>query len=95
MFSQFDMQARTARLVPPVAAAWPPMVMSLMLLVVGMTPALGQVQSSASEQGATPMDRIDMANPQSGHAVFSTPAKPEEKSPFIHDSKFSAQLRSF
>jgi hypothetical protein len=66
--------------------------MGLMLLI--SSPALGQAPSSV-EQGVTPMDRIDMANPQSGHTVFSAPTKPEERSPFIHDSKFSAQLRSF
>jgi hypothetical protein len=66
---------------------------SLMLLIGGLAPALGQTPSTV-EQGATPMDRIDMANPQSGQTVFSTP-EPEEKSPFIDDSKFSAQLRSF
>lgn len=95
MFSQFDMQARATRCVLPVAAACLPMVMSLMLLVGGMTPALGQGQSSASEQGATPMDQLDMASPQPGHTLLPPPAKPEEKSPFVHDSKFSAQLRSF
>jgi hypothetical protein len=70
--------------------------MSLLLLVGGMTPALGQVQSGGSaEQGATHMDQIDMSNPQPGHTLVPSPAKPEEKSPFIHDSKFSAQLRTF
>jgi hypothetical protein len=70
--------------------------MSLVLLVGGMNPALGQAQSGGSaEQGATPMDQIDMSNPQPGLTVIPAPAKPEEKSPFIHDSKFSAQLRTF
>jgi len=70
--------------------------MSLLLLVGGMTPALGQVQSAGSaEQGATPMDQIDMSNPQPGNTLVPSPAKLEERSPFIHDSKFSAQLRTF
>ena len=70
--------------------------MSLMVLVSGMTPALGQLQSGGSaEQGTTHMDQIDMSNPQSGQTLVPPPAKPEEKSAFIHDSKFSGQLRTF
>ena len=70
--------------------------MSLLLLVGGMTPALGQVQSGGSaEQGTTHMDQIEMSNPQPGQTLVPPPAKPEEKSPFIHDSKFSGQLRTF
>jgi hypothetical protein len=65
-----------------------------MLLIGGVTPALGQVPGTeAVEQGATPMDQSNMANPQPEQNIFPAPAKSDN--PFIDDSKFSAQLRSF
>ena len=70
--------------------------MSLMLLIGGITPALGQSPTIESvEQGATPMDHIDMSTSQPRLPVFPTPAPPEVTSPFIRDSKFDAQLRTF
>jgi len=70
--------------------------MSLMLLIGGMTPALGQAQSTGSaEQGVTPMHQMDMANPQPGQTPVPSPVKPGEGSPFISDSKFSGQVRTF
>ena len=70
--------------------------MSLMLLIGGVTPALGQAPMIESvEQGATPMDHIDMSSSQPRQPVFPTVAPPEVKSPFILDSKFDAQLRTF
>lgn len=36
-----------------------------------------------------------MANPESEREVFPPPATPEQRSPFIRDTKFSAQLRSY
>ncbi len=68
-----------------------------MLLIGGVTPALGQAPATESvEQGATPMDQMEMANPQPGQPLVPAPAKPQEWwSSFINDSKFSAQLRTF
>jgi hypothetical protein len=68
---------------------------TVMLLIAGVTPALGQAPAESVEQGTTPMDQMEMANPQPGQTLIAPPAKPEERSPFIHDSKFSAQLRTF
>jgi hypothetical protein len=81
--------------VPRLTVAWPLMVTSLVLLAGGMTPALGQVQfPDSAEQGTTHMDRIDMGSPQPGQTLPPS-AMPEEKSPFIRDSRFSAQVRTF
>ncbi len=67
-----------------------------MALVFSAETALAQGESILSvEQGATPMHQSDMANPQVGQALVAAPEKPEDISPFIHDARFSAQLRSF
>ncbi len=71
-------------------------VMSLMLLIAGVTPALGQSPTiQSAEQGTTPMDQMDMRSSQPWLSVFPTLAPPEVTSPFIRDSKFDAQLRTF
>lgn len=62
-------------------------------LVVGMAPA--RAASDSVEQGATPMDQIDLANPQPGQVVAPPPEKPAEASPFFSDAKVSAQARTF
>lgn len=41
------------------------------------------------------MHQSDMAGPQLGQAMVTAPEKPEDRSPFIHDARSSAQLRSF
>ncbi len=71
--------------------------MTFTLVMGGVTPALGQSPTTESvEQGATPMDQIDMGSPHPQQPVFSTTAPPEVKSsPFINDSKFDAQFRTF
>ena len=74
--------------------AWPLAVLSLVLLLGSVPPAAAQAADSAGE-GATSMDQINMANPEPGHALVAPAAKPAEKSPFIDDSKLSAQLRTF
>jgi hypothetical protein len=59
-------------------------------------PALAQgVSATSTEQGATPMDQIDMASPPSGQALVTPSEKPEARSPFMDDAKFSAQLRTY
>ena len=68
------------------------------LLFIPVIPdaALAREESSSStEQGATPMHQSNMASPQPGLALVAAPEKPEDISPFIHDARFSAQLRSF
>jgi len=80
---------------PDRAAAWSITAMSLTLLVGGVSPALGQTQPvDPVEQGATPMDKIDMSEPQPTQPVVPS-AKPQEGSAFINDSKFGGELRSF
>jgi len=72
--------------------------MSFVLLLGGMAPALGQGQgqsAGASGEGATPMDQLEMASPEPGHALMPPSAKPAEKSPFLDDSKISAQMRTY
>ena len=87
---------RSCRPVPRWGAARSITAISLTLLIGGVTPALGQSPTTESvEQGATPMDQIDMGKAQPGQTLIPPPAKPEEGSPFIYDSKFSAQLRTF
>src|SRR5688500_9504662 len=67
------------------------------LLIGCAMPALCQSPATGSvEQGATPMDQMEMTNPQPAQPVFPAPARPQEWwSPFIYDTKFSAQLRTF
>jgi hypothetical protein len=67
----------------------------LMALAFNPNPVLAQGESATSvEQGATPMEDIEMANPQTGFSLVGPPERPEERSPFLNDAKFSAQLRS-
>lgn len=47
------------------------------------------------EQGATPIDQVDMASAQTGQALVAAPEKPEDLSPLLDDARSSAQLRSF
>jgi len=76
--------------------AWLLAALSLMLLLGRVSPAAAQGQSAGSGgEGATSMDQIDMANPAPGQALGSPPAAPAERSPFVDDSKISAQLRTF
>jgi len=91
---------RGARLFPAATrrdAARSMTTMGAVLLIGCATPALCQSPATGSvEQGATPMDQMEMTNPQPAQPVFTAPAKPQEWwSPFIHDTKFSAQLRTF
>ncbi len=89
-----DVQRKSVRSVPHFAKARLIPLMSLMLLVGGMSSALGQAPASDStEQGATRMDQIELANPQPGQPLV--PVEPEKKSPFFDDAKISAQARTF
>lgn len=83
-----DVQTRTHRPVPRVAMVWSIAAISLMLLAGGMTSALA---AGSVEQGVTPLDQIELANPQPGQAIVA----PEKRTPFFDDSKISAQLRTF
>jgi hypothetical protein len=68
------------------------------LLAFAFTPGevlAGETSATSNEQGATPMDQIDMSGPQPGAPLVAAPERPEEASPFIHDARFSAQLRSY
>jgi hypothetical protein len=67
----------------------------LMALAFIPISVLAQRESATSvEQGATPMENIEMASPQTGYFLVGPPERPEERSPFLNDAKFSAQLRS-
>jgi hypothetical protein len=74
---------------------WSAIAVIALILSLGGTPALGQnVPGDSAEQGTTPMDQIDLSNPQPGQ-VIGPPVEPEKKSPFFDDSRISAQLRTF
>jgi len=65
-----------------------------MLLLGSMAPALGQeTPASSSEAGATNIDDFEMGTPEADQVRPSE--APDERSPFIRDSRFSGQLRSF
>ena len=95
MTSYNHVEARSVLRLPRVAAAWSIVVASLLLLAGSMTSALGQQPAESVEQGATPMDQIDLTNPQPGQPLVPVPVEPEKKSPFFDDAKISAQARTF
>jgi len=66
----------------------------LPLLLSGSAIALGQdpLEQEATEQGHTEIDQINLASPE-GELV--APEASKETSPFLRDTKWSAQLRSF
>ena len=68
--------------------------LGLTLSLASFATALGQdlPEDQSTEQGHTQMDQINLANPE-GELV--APEAPKETSPFIRDSKWSAQARSF
>ena len=83
-----DIQTRSSALAPRIA-------LSLMLTLCGIATAVGQQQlpeAETTEQGHTQMDEINLASPE-GELVAPEAAK--ESAPFIRDSKWSAQLRTF
>lgn len=64
------------------------------MLLLGSAPAIGQGKpESSSEAGATNIDDFEMGTPEADRVTL--PEKPDERSPFIRDSRFSGQLRSF
>ena len=66
------------------------------LAMLAITPVAAQGASvTSTEQGHTPMDEIEMAIPLPGQILLPPPAKPEEVAPFFHDSKVSAQARTY
>lgn len=57
---------------------------------------MAQVQAAElTGEGATSMDQMNMANQEPGQALVVSPAAATEQSPFVRDSKFSAQFRTF
>ncbi len=91
-----DLRARSSWSLPRVATTWSATLISLMLLLGGATAAQGQEQpADSTDQKATPMDQMEMLEPQPGQALIPAPEGPAETSPFIRDSKVSAQLRTF
>jgi hypothetical protein len=86
--NRVDIQTRSPALGPRIA-------LGLMLMLGGIATAVGQQQlpeEDSTEQGHTQMDQINLANPE-GELVAPEAAK--ESAPFLRDSKWSAQLRSF
>jgi len=78
-----------------VGAGWMLAVVSFLLLVSGTTPAVGrEPPPSSAPPHATPMDQINMANPEPGQALVTAPVEPEKKSPFFDDSRIGAQARA-
>ena len=91
--------------------AWLTKALSLLLLIYGATPAIAQAQSQPTvqydtsqddvtdsvNQGATPMNQFSLENPQPSENVVpeSLQPAPEKKFPFLDDSKFSLQLRTY
>jgi hypothetical protein len=51
--------------------------------------------AAPAEQGATPIDQMDLTTPHGGMAVAPSPEKPAEKSPFLRDTKFGLQVRTY
>jgi hypothetical protein len=81
---------------PAHAATWSTVPMLGLAVLVASMPVRAQTNPTSSvEQGATHLDQIDLTNPQPGHPLVTPPTKPEEKFPFIDDSKISAQFRTF
>lgn len=70
--------------------------MGFMLLIGGVTPALGQAPTTESvEQGATLMDQMDLGTATPAQTIPPALVPPETMSPFIRDTKFSVHLRTF
>ncbi len=85
--------------------------LSLLLLIYGATPAIAQAQSQPTvqddtsqdditdsvNQGAAPMNKFNLENTQPSENVVpeSVQPPPEKRFPFLDDSKFSLQLRTF
>ena len=70
-------------------------IICLAMQLGSITFAVGAQQDVSSEQGATPIDKIELSNPLPEHALVSASPKEKKESPFFDDSKVSAQLRSF
>jgi outer membrane porin, OprD family len=49
----------------------------------------------AAEQHAIPMDEMELASPQAGEALIPPPESAVQRSPFLHDARFAAQLRTY
>jgi len=79
--------------VPYIAAAWRLAVMGLALLLGGIPPSLAQAQSAGPPADPTPMEQLNMANPEPTQAI--APANAPMKEPFFDDTKISAQARTF
>lgn len=90
------LQAQTGWNMPHFAKEWLISAMILMPLIGGMNSARSQTSPPAAvEQGVTPMDQIDMTNPDTGQVLVPAPVEPAKRSPFFDDSKISAQARTF
>ena len=76
------------------ALTWSTLMGALLIGVV--TPAMGaDAPDDSVEQGATPVDRLEFSNPQGGQVVVPPPETEAQRSPFFHDAKLSAQLRTY
>ncbi|MGD8589303.1 MAG: OprD family outer membrane porin, partial [Chromatiales bacterium] len=91
-----DVRLRMAGRTRHCEAGWGLAMVSLLLLGSGPAPAAGREPDVTSAPShATPMDRIDMANPQPGQDLVTPAVEPEKKFPFFYDSRISAQARTF
>ena len=75
---------------------WASPLLTLGLMAAGVAHAQVDTQlPDPVEQGATPMDRMEMGGSEAGRALVAPPPAPEASSPFIRDSNVSGQVRSY
>jgi len=67
----------------------------LLLIATSMISAPAIAVTDSTEQGATPIDRADMAGPFPEQPVLTEPVPPEKRMPFFDDAKVSAQARTY
>ena len=68
---------------------------TLTLMGASLIPASAFAVTDSTEQGATPVDKADMAGPFPEQPVVTAPVPPEKRMPFFDDAKVSAQARTY
>jgi len=70
-------------------------IVSLYFFVASIVPASALAVTDSTEQGATPIDRADMAGPFPAQPVITESVPPERRMPFFDEAKVSAQARTY